>query len=131
MSLTMLRMEFRIVLLTVSICSSSRQWRHLVRSHLLTQASQPRTCLQHVDILTVTLSTHNTSYNKMLLLMASLVEKFWKCFDQEWLFCPEAFWFPGFLHYPHCLSWLRFHNLQWQKSSLHLIARKVYLQIKI
>ena len=40
-----------IVILTVSNCFSSQQCGHLVQLHLLMQASQPRTCLQHVDII--------------------------------------------------------------------------------
>ena len=128
MSLTILRMELKIVILTVSNCSSSRQWGHLVRSHLLTQASQPRTCLQHVDIINGGFVNPQHIIQRILLLMALLVETFGKCFHQEWLFCPEAeFWFLGFPHYLRYLPLLRVHNLQWQKSSLHSIARKVYL----
>ena len=127
MSLTMLRMKFKIVILTVLNCSSSRQWGHLVRSHLPTQASQPRTCLQHDDILNGGsvnpwyIMQGNTSFN--CITSWNVLEIF-----QEWLFCPEAaFWLPGFPHYLRYLPLLRFHNLQWQKSSLHSIARKACL----
>ena len=73
-------------------------------------------------LLTMALSTQDISYNEILLSVALLVKTFdgnswWKCFHQEWLFCPEAaFWFPGFPHYLTLLPSLRFHNLQWQKS---------------
>ena len=51
MSLTILRMELKILILTVSNYSLSWEWGHLARLHFLTEASQPRTCLQHVHII--------------------------------------------------------------------------------
>ena len=128
MSLTMLRMELKIVILAVSNCSSFRQWGHLVRSHLLTQTSQARTFLQHVNIIKGgsvnpwhiiqrnTVFNGITSSNNLEMFPSGMIILFWSSVLISWI-----------SSLPTLFVIVTFHNLQWQKSSLHSMARKVYL----